>query len=233
VLKELGPSPIYMSYLLVFFLKMQKSKNSQRVGKPKKAVPSKVTTRVLASHPPPFTAQSVRSIKIRMLASAAVSGYQVLMSDLGGMAGLIAKSTTTSQYLSSLTRVRKITMWGPVATAGTPVTVQWTWSNNSEDFETPPSTRMDTSVSYDHPAFLSLTPPRASLCAKWHSSGLTDSYGIISCPAGTTVDLELDFVLCDGPDTPYVAGPDLVGATAGNIYHHPFSNFTPVGLNSL
>jgi hypothetical protein len=212
---------------------MSKSNNSQRVGKPKKAVPSKMMTRTLASRPSAFTAQAVRSFKIRMVASAAVSGYQVLMSDLGGMLGVIAKSATTSQYLSSLTRVRRITMWGPVATAGTPVTVQWTWSNNSEDFETPPSTKMDTSVSYDHPAFLNLTPPKMSLSSKWHSSGLADALGVIGCPAGTTVDLDLDWVLCDGPSTPYVAGPTLIGATVGDIYHHPFSNFTALGLNSL
>jgi hypothetical protein len=187
----------------------------------------------LASHPKSIVNQSIRTFKIRCLASAAINGYQVLMSDISGMLGVIAKSATTSQYLSSLTRLRKVIMWGPVATAGTPVTVNLTWSNNSEDFETPPVTKSDTSISFDHPAFLDVKPPRQSLTAKWHSSGLADSLFVFGCPAGTTVDFEIDWVLCDGPNTVYVAGPTLIAATAGNIYHHPFSNLVAQGLNSL
>jgi hypothetical protein len=109
-----------------------------------------------------------------------------------------------------------------------------TWTNNSEDFETPPLTKSDTSISFDLPAFLDMRPPRNSLNSKWHSSGLTDAICVVSCPAGTTLDIELDWVLCDGVDVPPVNGPVLIAATAGVVYHHPFSNFVPVGtLNVL
>lgn len=210
-----------------------KKQNTQKKVKKTGKVTGKTMSKPLASHPKSIVIQSTRSFKIRCAASSAISGYQALMSDLGGMLGVIAKSATTSQYLSSLTRLRRITMWGPVATAGTPVSVSLTWVNNSEDFETPPVTKLDTSVSFDHPAFLDMKPPRSSLCSKWHSSGLSDSLFVFNCPAGSTVDFEFDWVLCDGPDTAYVAGPTLIGATVGNIYHHPFSNLTALGLNSL
>jgi len=186
-----------------------------------------------ASHPQMIQIQSVRRFRVRTIASAAINGYQVLMTDIGALLGVIAKSATTSQFISSLTRLKSITLWGPVATAGTPVSVSLTWSNNSEDFESPPSTKTDTSISFDHPAFMGLKPPKNSLCSKWHSSGLTDSLFVFSVPAGATVDFEIDWVLCDGPNTPYVAGPTLIGATTGNIYHHPFSNLVPLGLNVL
>jgi len=79
-----------------------------------------------------------------------------------------------------------------------------------------------------------MRPPRDSLNAKWHSSGLTDPLFVLSCPAGTTMDLELDWVLCDGADVGPVNGPTLVGATVGLVYHHPFSNMVPTGtLNVL
>jgi len=188
---------------------------------------------VRSVHPPPVVIQSVRSFKVRTLASGAIAGYQMLMSDIGGLLGVTARTATTSYYLSALTRLRRVTFWGPVATAGTPVSVTLTWTNNSEDFETPPITKTDTSISFDSPAFLDLRPPKSSLSSKWHSSGLTDPLAVINCPSGSTVDFEIDWVLDDGPNVPSLNGPVLVAANPGEVYHHPFSNLVPVGLNVL
>jgi hypothetical protein len=196
-------------------------KNTARVG------------RSLASHPPAIVVQSTRSFVIRCTASASINGYQVLFNDLGGLLGVVCRTATTSYYLSSLTRLRRIRIWGPVATAGTPVQVAWTWTNMSEDFETPPVTKSDTSVSFDHPAYLSIVPPRSSLSAKWHGSNITDAIGVLNCPAGSTLDFVIDWVLCDGPDVAPIAGPSLIAGTPGQIYHHPFSNVVPQNLNVL
>lgn len=211
-----------------------KRKNLQQRKSKKRQIRPLMLQSARLTHPPPYISQSIRSFRIRAIASASITAYQILMSDLAGILGVVAKTTTTSNYLSALTRLRRLTFWSPVATAGTPVTVSITWTNNSEDFETPPLTKSDTSISFDLPAFLDIRPPKASLNSKWHSSGLTDSLAVITCPTGTTLDIELDWVLCDGVDVPPVSGPALVAATAGVIYHHPFSNFQPTGnLNVL
>jgi hypothetical protein len=48
------------------------------------------------------------------------------------------------------------------------------------------------------------------------------------------MDLEIDWVLCDGVDVAPINGPVLVAATVGLVYHHPFSNMVPQGqLNVL
>jgi len=226
------------SFVLNFITTMQtrnnNNNNRQLRKKQKRSVKPLTLQSARLTHPPNYTSQSVRSFRIRGITTASISGYQALMTDLAGFLGVVAKTTTSSNYLSSLTRLRRITFWAPVATAGTPVTVSLTWTNNSEDFETPPLTRSDTSISFDYPAFLDMRPPKGSLNSKWHSSGLTDAMFVFSCPSGTTIDFELDWVLCDGVDVASVSGPALVAATVGLIYHHPFSNLVPIGnLNVL
>lgn len=212
----------------------RRNANKQPRKRQAKAVRPLTLQSARLTHPPNYTSQAVRTFRIRANATAAVNGYQVLMTDLSGILGVIARTTTTSFYLSALARLRRVTFWAPVATAGVPVFVTLTWTNNSEDFETPPITKSDNSISFDWPAFLDMRPPKGSLNSKWHASSLTDAMFIVSCPAGTTMDLELDWVLCDGTDVAPIAGPALVAATPGTVYHHPFSNFTPVGnLNVL
>jgi len=189
--------------------------------------------RSILTRPPNFVAQSLRSIKIRTIATSS-TGIIITVANLAQLVGLMALTTTTSALLSPLIRLRRISMWAPVATAGTPVTCSLTWINMSEDFETPPVTYSDTSISFDQPAYISRVPPRSGVSSKWHDSSLTDNMVSLIYVSGTTVDFEIEWLLNDNSNVhAVIAGPTLVAATAGFIYHHPISTLVPVTVNQL
>jgi hypothetical protein len=122
-------------------------------------------------------------------------------------------------------------MWGPVTAAGTPVTCSITWTENSADFESPPITKADTSVSYDYPAYVSMRPPVGSLAAKWHGVAQTDVMFALTFPIGTTVDFFFDFVLPDFGGA--IPGPTIIAGTAGGFYHKTVHNVVPNTVNYL
>jgi hypothetical protein len=118
-----------------------------------------------------------------------------------------------------------------VATAGTPVSVSLTITETTADFESPPITRSDTSISYDHPAFVSFKPQRGSLLSKWHGSAQGDQAFALTCPSGSTVDFDFDYVVNDlGGVLTSIA---ISGANVGQIYHKIQHSLTPVAVNSI
>jgi hypothetical protein len=128
-------------------------------------------------------------------------------------------------------RLRKIEFWGPVATSGTPVTCSITYTEQTADFESPPVTLSDTSVSFDYPAYISSIPPRGSLASKWHSSASTDEMLALTYPSGATVDFFFDFILPDLGNP--VVGPVIVAGSVGVFYHKIVNSLTPNAVNSI
>jgi hypothetical protein len=185
----------------------------------------------IASHPPPYIAQSKREICIRTVSTAANANVSVTYTQLAGMLGLVATGVTTSVFWTTVFRLRKISMWAPVAAAGTPVSVSCTWTENGADFESPPVSQADLSVSFDHPAFVSMIPPRGSLASKWHGSGQTDEICALNYPTGCVIDFHFDFVLSDQGSA--LAGPTIAGGTAGNLYHKTFNNLVAQIVNAV
>lgn len=185
--------------------------------------------------PTKYTAQAVRSITIRTIANAAQTGFEIQNFQLANMLGVVASSTTASFNISALFRLKRVRMWGPVATTGVPVTVALTWENSQQDFMTPPKTLSDTATSIDYPAHLDLRPPRTSLADKWHASNSTNVALFMNFPLNTVIDFTFDWVLNDdasnyGP----IGGPTLVAAVAGTFYHHPIGGvLQPVNVNVL
>jgi hypothetical protein len=213
---------------------MQASKQfKSKTGKFKKTSrdTSVVVRQGVSTHPPPYIAQSIRKLHLRAISSGAVTQGQFLYSELGALLGVIATSTVASVFWSSVFRITRIRLWGPVATAGTPVSCVITWNETSADFESPPITKSDTSVSFDYPAFIDAIPPRGSLASKWHGSAQTDTCFGLSYPSGTTVDFDFEFVLSD-LNAP-LAGPTLIAATLGTLYHKTVHSLVPLYLNSI
>jgi hypothetical protein len=184
------------------------------------------------THPPPFTSQSVRNFRLRCVSTASNSGTSLAYNQLAGLLGVIATGITTSVYLSSVFRFKRMVIWGPVQNAGTPVTVSITWFETNADFESPPKTMTDTSVSFDWPAYVNFKAPKGSLIDKWHGSGQSDQALVFSAPEGSTVDFEFEWVLSDG-NVASVVGPTLVGATAGLVLHKITASLDPVGVTAL
>jgi hypothetical protein len=181
--------------------------------------------------PPPFRAQTLRKIKIRCIAGSA-ENVAILMSDLAALVGALATTSTTSNLISPLVKLNRISMWAPVASAGTSVTVNLSYVNMDQDFESPPTLFSDSSVSFDRPAHLSVAPPSGGLSAKWHGSDLTHNIVNLQYPIGTVVDFDLMFLLMDnGSNFNSIAGPALVAATVGQIYHFPINSLAAQSVN--
>jgi hypothetical protein len=86
----------------------------------------------------------------------------------------------------------------------------------------PPKTVSDTSISFDRPAYVCLEPPKdnTSIFSQWFDSSLTTTVVAWVLPAGTTIDFYFNFIIDDIGATS--AGPTLIAATAGVIYHKAF-----------
>jgi len=179
--------------------------------------------------PPKYIVQENRTWVIRITNGATSTvGTTATIAQLAGMLGVIATSATASQFICDQFRIRRICMWSPVATAGVPVTneIKWVDDPGSAITAGPPKTCSDSSVSFDRPAYVCLEPPKGnkgatSIFAQWLDSSSTTAWIQWVAPAGTIVDIHFNFILDDIGNTS--AGPTLIGATAGNIYHKSFT----------
>jgi len=173
--------------------------------------------------PPTYVAQPVRSMKIRAsVTGAALSSATLQYNDLAGFLGVIATSATTSVFICDQFKLVRICAWVPVSTAGTAVSVMLKYVDDpaSNTQSGPPRTVQDSSISYDRPAYACLEPPtdNSSIYSQWFDSSLTTGAVVINCNAGAVLDFWFQWILDDiGAPS---AGPTLVGATAGIIYHH-------------
>jgi hypothetical protein len=186
--------------------------------------------KLLASHPPAYVAQAIRSIKLRFLSTAPISS-NFANNTLAGYLGVIATSAVASAFLSTAFRLKRVAIWSPVQTPGVPVTCTLVWLNNTTDFESPPVRHSDTSISYDWPAFITSSPPSGGFSSKWHDSASTAACFAMQCPQGSTVEMDFDFVLND--DQAPLTGPVLAGATLGQIYHKIANSLTVSTVNSV
>lgn len=147
------------------------------------------------------------------------------MNQLAGALGVIATGATTSVFLADQIRVRRVCIWGPVTTAGTPVNVLLKFVDDpaSNTQSGPPKSQQDSSISFDRPAYVCLEPPtdNSSIFSQWIDSSLTTTWIFLAAPPGSIMDIHFNFIVDDiGAPS---AGPTLAAATAGTIYHKTFT----------
>jgi len=176
--------------------------------------------------PPHYIIQENRSWIIRCTNGAtATLGSTATLFQLAGMLGVIATSATTSSLICDQFKIRRICLWSPVSTAGVPVSNMLKWVDDPAATVTsgPPKTQEDSSISFDRPAYVCLTPPKdnSSVFSQWVDSSLATAWIQVVAPAGSIMDIHYNFILDDLGNTS--TGPVLVGATAGNIYHKTFT----------
>jgi len=175
--------------------------------------------------PTTFVQQEVRPLRIRCSVSAAISAGTITMAQLGGMLGIISLATgagSASSLICDQAKLKRVCVWGPVATAGTPVTVQLKYVDDPTSSVTsgPPKTVSDSSVSFDRPAYACLEPPKReqSFFSQWFDTNQAIGYVVITCPVGSIVDFWFNWILDDQGATS--AGPVITAASViGQIYH--------------
>jgi len=172
--------------------------------------------------PPKYMQQQIIGWKVRYIVSGAPLAAQTFTcANLAQFMAVIATSATTSLYFNDQFRLKRTCVWGPVATAGTPVSVMLKYADDPANTATSgaPKTVGDTSVSFDRPAYACLEPPKnaTSLFNNWLDSNQTIAVIVVSAPVGATIDFDFQCFI-DDLGVP-AAGPVLAGATAGVVYH--------------
>jgi len=190
--------------------------------------------------PPTYVMQEVRYWKVRGAISAGTFQGSLSNLNLASFMGVIATGATTSVLISDQFKLKRICCWTPCATAGVPVTCQMKYTDDpaSNTQSGAPKTVSDTTISFDRPAYACLEPPRdnSSIFSQWWDSSLSTTMVNVIWPVGTIVDLEYRWIMDDIGVT--TAGPTLIAATAGVIYHKLFQagagTLSAVGaLNSI
>jgi len=124
---------------------------------------------------------------------------------------LVATSATVGFNLFDIFRVRQVEVWGQAA-LGTPSTITVLFATAVTGDQ---SIHTDTSLGVK-PAYVKAVPSERSL-ASFFSETATTPLFIVSCPAGSVLDLSCDFKTTNAQAT--AAQNALVGATTGELYY--------------
>lgn len=187
-------------------------------------------------HPQPFQPSFVLKKKIRFKAVAAAT-TTLTFNDLYDL-WCVAATTTSAYRIASAIRVRKIEIWGPMASDLVPVTVvvDWTGSTTSGSFGK--SNRVsDTSMGSAEPAHLVTRPPPGSQIAQWLTGGSTTTICSLTYPLGSVIDLSYELVARDDGTAQSVASA-VAGATVGANYIRALdstsgTNLVPVSYSTI
>lgn len=215
--------------------------NRRKVNlKQKKRSKQQAPVRAVHLAPPSFQATPVKYMKIRGQTTAAFAtrGYNVqqLASYCVGIVPQAAGAANTVHLAASF-KIKRISIWGPVATAGTPVTVELRFpGTGAADGTTSPQVdASDSSVSFDRPAYATLKPKKTSLHGQWFNPTTTGfNFVEITGPQGSIIDIDFDFVLNE--DGAPFAGAALGaggGTTIGGVFHLTLpGTLVPTNLNT-
>ncbi len=165
---------------------------------------------------PPALQLSVRKVHtFRFEASSASTTDTLSTTSLGNML-IMAASATNGYQLCNAIRLRKIEIWGPMASDLIPVTVSVDYTGQSAQAVGPSCKVTDTSMGANRPAHIVAIPPRTSTASTWQYtiSGLT--LCTLEFPANAVVDITLEFVLQDNGSPSTVVA--ISGATTGVVY---------------
>ena len=137
--------------------------------------------------------------------------------------------------ITKTARIRRVSIWSPVASQGTSSTCSVTWTADDNEVGASTLEISDSSVSTSHPAHISCAPPPRSLASWWFQVHAGNLFTIVA-PTGSIVDVELDQVLCDQGSIADVATIAVAAGVLGSLYYFPLDGttdiFTPVSLNT-
>jgi len=131
-------------------------------------------------------------------------------------------------------KLNQISIWTPPASQGANATcaVDWVGASNSPNREF-----SDTSVSVSTPAYVSCSPPPASLASFWQVPG-SGTLCKLTAPTGSIIDVTLALILSDGTGETAI---DITTVAAGQLGITYFlsldpvatSRYTPVSLTTI
>ena len=171
----------------------------------------------------------------RRYSASAATLFQYSINDL--LSSTVYAATTILGYSPyRAIRLRKLRIWAPVETQGTPVSIVLTpvaIDTAINSFSDLPKTITDTSISFDRPAYVEYRPTEDHPSGSWHSSTATSiSLLDLALPKGAIMDVHIEGVM-NLLYAPQGYTSSFVGATQGRIYCRTFSSMVPVGVTTI
>jgi hypothetical protein len=150
----------------------------------------------------------------------------------------IFAATTTAGYSPYFAlRVKRVRLWGPMTTIGTPVTVNLfprAVETDINSYSDVPQVISDTATSIEKPAFIQYKPDSKHPSGSWHHTTSTSTNLFrFAYVAGSILEILIEAVenvtlATQGFTT------TLVGASVGGLYtRNVATNFSPVTVNTI
>jgi len=176
--------------------------------------------------PPQFQASIQISRVYRFQATTASSADQITATSLCDLL-VMAVTSTVGYDIARAIKVRKVEMWGPMASNLDPVTVSIEWNpSGSGPVAGPSNIVSDTSMGATKCAHVVASPPANSASAFWQIAGGATPMMTLAFPANTIVDVHLSQILFDG-ETPVEASTVLTSPTIGQVYVRNLDSVSP------
>ncbi len=169
-----------------------------------------------SDHPPEFVPTRVVRCKYRFKATAASTSDQLTMASFGDLL-CVATGAAAAYQLGNFVRLRKIEIWGPMASDLVPVTVSVEWNGTSAGLYGKSVIHSDTSMGSSRPAHVSTRPPEGSQLSQWLRCNVNSNCCLLKYPANAIVDVSYELVVRDDAAVDAVTGA-VAGATTGAIY---------------
>jgi hypothetical protein len=215
--------------------KLKLTKTKGKFPKRKEQGAEKMFPKQISLMPQELKATPIWQFKRRYIAQAAITSSLSILGILNS--AIVAQTTVLGSSLVRAIRIKKIRIWVPVTTQGTPVSVRLTPSgadSSNNSFSDLPETIQDTSISIDRPAFVSYKPSVDHPSGFWHYATTTSIPLVdIACNIGAVMDVDFEAVLAFyGAVGTFTTV--LVGATPGNLYaRNVLTDFVPQGVNQI
>jgi hypothetical protein len=156
----------------------------------------------------------VQNHKFRYTASTAVAS-SITCNDILGAIGVIGTVVnTTAVYLARTFRIKRIEIWSPTSSSTTSATCSVNFLSSAL-LQTPSMEISDTSINVSQPAHIVCRPQKGAITSFWQQTS-TDGLFFLSCPGGSVVDIDIEFILNDSTVITTVA---LAAVLLGGVYY--------------
>jgi hypothetical protein len=184
---------------------------------------------------PEIISAPIQKTTRRFITASAISGSAITIADLLNQFLVATTSILGVSYLR-MVRIKRIRMLCPVTTQGTSIGCKFqpsTVDSGNNSFNSCGEVFADTSASIDIPAYLALEPKLTTPLGSWHySTTVSTNLLIVSCPPGTTMDIQFEYILnTDNSVSAYTVA--LSGAVSGTLYSRNILSFVPFSTVSI
>jgi len=174
-----------------------------------------------ANHIPMFKSNIPVSHTFRFLATSNFNA-NISTGNVGAVPGVVCYVlNTTGREIIETFKIKRVKIWSPPPSIGGSATcsVEW-YSNSTAQLFGSSKEISDTSINVSSPAFISTSPPVGCSASFWQDvvASSTSLFNMVA-PAGSIIDLSLDYILLDDANAAAAYTFTSGAATLGTLYY--------------